>query len=402
MFLRFVASVPFLFVFINFTGHCHAIILPNPKATKSSGYAGSNNMIFTRREYLQTILLSGTTCTTSPMISNAASIDNDEGLSVITDSTLGRMVRRSAIQGARLFDRVDEQWEQFSDKLRDQNKCDETTGRRLFDNGFRRDGTRVGNPVLGSLCQPDPLLGLDVLKGNQILDSAIQCALHAGACSGDRDVLVRNIQSTKDLVRQSFDRARSQNAQGEDDEKRVVFNFELYSIMRTINNAIRNGKSLTKFQQSWGRDLLNILQTSTDYTNIENYMSIFDKKDDDFDDYSYDKRDLVRALAGLKVALDALKKIGLCGVSEISIPSDDYGNVVTIAIDDYVPLGTEMLLSEQKYLIAGPAQAIVRASIKPTGISYDLDSYYIDPSTTKRSVYNPTQLLISLNNLRKM
>jgi hypothetical protein len=332
---------------------------------------------------------------------------DDEGLSVITDSSIGRLVRRSTIQGARLFDRVDEQWERLSDRLRDENKCDEKTGRRLFDNGFRRDGTRVGNPVLGSLCKPEPLLALDSNKANhQVLDSAVQCALLVGACSGNGEVLGRNIDSTKGLVRQSFDRASQQNAQDEDEQKRIMFNFELYSTMRTISNAIRDGKSLRKFQLLWGKNLLKNLETNTN-SNSDTFMSkisiMLDKMDnDDLDDYSYDKSSLIHALGEVKVALDSLKSIGLCGVSEISIPSDNYGSVVTIAIDDYVPLGTEMLLLEQNYNIGGPAQALVRASMESTGIGYDLDSYYIDPSTTKQSVYNPTQLLISLNNLRKL
>jgi hypothetical protein len=94
--------------------------------------------------------------------------------------------------------------------------------------------------------------------------------------------------------------------------------------------------------------------------------------------------------------------MGLAGISEISVPNDNYGSVVTIAIDDYVPLSTEILLMEQNKIIAGPAQAMVRAVMDTTGIDYkDLDSYYIDPSTTKQSTYNPTQLLMSLNNLHR-
>lgn len=405
--------VRYLLIFITLTVSCHALSNPRAKSSScgdSSSITSNTNKMSTRRDSLQTIFSSGIIFTNiTPFISNAAVTTDadDEGLSVITDSSIGRLVRRSTIQGARLFDRVDEQWERLSDRLRDENKCDEKTGRRLFDNGFRRDGTRVGNPVLGSLCKPEPLLALDSNKANhQVLDSAVQCALLVGACSGNGEVLGRNIDSTKGLVRQSFDRASQQNAQDEDEQKRIMFNFELYSTMRTISNAIRDGKSLRKFQLLWGKNLLKNLETNTN-SNSDTFMSkisiMLDKMDnDDLDDYSYDKSSLIHALGEVKVALDSLKSIGLCGVSEISIPSDNYGSVVTIAIDDYVPLGTEMLLLEQNYNIGGPAQALVRASMESTGIGYDLDSYYIDPSTTKQSVYNPTQLLISLNNLRKL
>jgi hypothetical protein len=400
MFLRF-DVIWFIFLLIIFTINCHALSNSNIKSSCGSCSSRSTSgVLSTRRKTLQAILLSGTIATLKPLISNAVTTD-DEGLSVITDSTFGRLVRRSTIQGARLFDRVDEQWERFSDRLRDENKCDEKTGRRLFDNGFRRDGTRVGNPVLGSLCQPEPLLALDGARAKEVvLDSAVSCALLAGVCGGNREVFGRNIDSTKDLVRQSFERA-SYNARDENEQKRIRFNFELYSTMRTINNAIRDGKSLRIFQVSWGRELLKNLATISD-SKIDKYISTF----------GMDERTTIQSISMIKAAhtctprtssaLDALKKLGLCGVSEISIPSDDYGSVVTIAIDDYVPLGTEMLLLEQKYNIGGPAQALVRASMESTGIGFDLDSYYIDPSTTKQNLYNPTQILVSLSNLREL
>ena len=88
--------------------------------------------------------------------------------------------------------------------------------------------------------------------------------------------------------------------------------------------------------------------------------------------------------------------MGLIGYSEISIPYDDYGSVVTIAIDDYVPIGAEMLLSEQNYSIS-----LARASMEKAGVLYSLDTFYLDPSTTKQNEFNPSQLLLSVSNLRK-
>jgi len=76
---------------------------------------------------------------------------------------------------------LDEKWERLSDSLRDQNKCDDNTGRRLFDNGFHKDRTRIGNPVLGGLCKPVPLLPLDLARAYKILDVAEESALSFGA-----------------------------------------------------------------------------------------------------------------------------------------------------------------------------------------------------------------------------
>lgn len=92
----------------------------------------------------------------------------------------------------------------------------------------------------------------------------------------------------------------------------------------------------------------------------------------------------------------------MIGYSEITIPYDDYGSVVTIAIDDYVPIDAEMLLAEQNYGIGGPAQALVRAAMEKAGVLYNLDTFYLDPSTTKQNEFNPTQLLLSVSNLRKI
>ena len=111
---------------------------------------------------------------------------------------------------------------------------------------------------------------------------------------------------------------------------------------------------------------------------------------------------MLNALGKLTVTLNRLKAGGLIGYYEISIPYDDYGSVVTVALDDYVPIGAEILLSEQKNLCEGPMQALLRALFDKAGINCSVDTFYIDPSTTRQNDYNPTQLLLSLNGLKKM
>lgn len=64
-----------------------------------------------------------------------------QGIPLVTESSVGQAFRRSAVNGAKALESLDEKWEGFSDSLRDKNKCDEATGRRLYDNGFRKDGT---------------------------------------------------------------------------------------------------------------------------------------------------------------------------------------------------------------------------------------------------------------------
>jgi len=367
-------------------------------ALSSSKRSSSNPLqpaALSRRASLQNILLSTLAITTTaPSISNAVS---DEGISAITDSSIGKSVRRSAIQGARIIDNADEKWERFSDSLRDKSRCDENTGRKLFDNGFRKDGTRIGNPVLGALCNPEPLLAFDQIMADKILDLAVQSAVTSNG-AGNMNLLKKSINDTEDLVRASFERS-IRNSADDEEKKRKSFNFALYSNMRAISNSMNdNPAQVRNFQLAWGQQMVSELAP---FADRRDYSSPIPEMKDEFEDYDYDKGKLLDSLGALKVSLDKLRSFGLIGSSEISIPYDDYGSVVTVAIDDYVPIGAEMLLSEQNYSIAGPASALIRSLMDKAKLNYSLEAFYLDPSTTKQSVYNPSQLLLSLSNLRQ-
>ncbi|EED91549.1 predicted protein, partial [Thalassiosira pseudonana CCMP1335] len=137
---------------------------------------------------------------------------------------------------------------------------------------------------------------------------------------------------------------------------RRKFNFEIYATLRAINTYLKdNNASVEEFQVNWGREIVSLYAPSA---SRKDYTSPFPVKDDEFQDYDYDKDQLLDALGALKVALDRLKEAGLLASYEISIPYDDYGSVVTVAVDDYVPIGAEILLSEQKFLVAGIGQAL--------------------------------------------
>jgi hypothetical protein len=71
-------------------------------------------------------------------------------------------------------------------------------------------------------------------------------------------------------------------------------------------------------------------------------------------------------------------------------------------MDDYTAIGAEILLSEQKLLCDGPVPALLRSLMDAARINFSVDTFYIDPSTTRQDDYNPTQLLLSLSGLRKM
>jgi len=330
-----------------------------------------------------------------PLSSNAISSDEQQGIGVVTDSSLGKAFRRSIVRGAQVADKLDEKWERLSDSMRDKSKCDTNTGRRLYDNGVRKDGTPIGNPGLGALCQPVELLPLDDAFAKKILDTAIKSTLLVANIN--EDYLLNAIQDTKDLVRPSFERSTSMvGSDGE--KKKKTFNFELYSIMRSISKILEERKvGMRDFQLAWGRELVSNFAPSA---SRKDFISPFPEKADEFEDYDYDKNKLLDALGALSVALNNFKSGGLLSYVELSIPYDDYGSVVTIACDDYVPISAEILLSEQKRG-QGPIQALVVYLFDKATITFNSDTFYIDPSTTRQTDYNPSQLLLNLNSLSK-
>ena len=289
----------------------------------------------------------------------------------------------------------------FSDLLlskKDKGRCDPATGRRLYDNGKRKDGTPIGNPGIGEMCSPDPIQPLDVDLTQNILDAAVKSALLSSGSKSDA-ALNKEIQQTKDLVRPSFERSM-QNA-NDDEKNRGIFNFELYSTLRAIVTYLDKDKTALKaFSSAWGNELVSMFASNA---NRKDYVSPFTEKEDEFQDYDYPKNSLLDALGKLTVTLDKFKAGGIIGFYEISIPYDDYGSVVTVAMDDYTTIGGETLLQEQNYDTDGPMQAIIRVLIRDAGIKADtLNTFWMDTNYKDSVNYNPTQLLLSLNGLTKM
>mmetsp|Transcript_22776 Transcript_22776/g.50828 ORF Transcript_22776/g.50828 Transcript_22776/m.50828 type:complete len:490 (+) Transcript_22776:2225-3694(+) len=358
-----------------------------------------------------------------------------EGVSAVTQSSLGTSVRSTVVQSAKLVDAVDMKWERFSDSLRDNKKCDPRTNRRLFDNGFRSDGTPRGNPVLGALCEPVPLKEVDEGLISRVLGGAFDDAAYE-TLGADKAVLAQLVDRTRGKLEPAFARAIEAKAETEGkkagaassapvDEvrKQQRYNLEVYSRVRaygealvtTASSAPTTQGSSTKppskasiIRQSgrnldlqWGRNLLDRLAGPAN-AKYE-FQSPFPKPDADTS-FPYEVEQLTNALGSIEKALGVLQDGGLIGHWEISIPEDDYGEVVTIAVDDDVCLGAQILAREENPaspLTGSPVVAMVRSAMEDRAkIPYAaLDVFFIDPTTTKNELYNPTQLLVSLRNL---
>jgi hypothetical protein len=348
-----------------------------------------------------------------------------QGIGAVTQSQFGQQVRGAVVGGAQIVDSLDLKWERFSDSLRDEQKCDPRTNRRMFDNGTRKDGTKIGNPVLGALCTPEPLRDLDSEFANRITQLAEDAAITrstgatATATTTDSDAVRSNLRQKEEQVKEkvgpAFARATRTNtaaatAGGEtvtssltpQELARQTFNRDLYIRMRSYGEAAiappnNKPENYRAFETNWGRNMLTSLAPNA---NRNDYSSLFPKPDPT-DEQPYDEGLLLDALGGVSVCLNKLQEAGLIGHWEISIPEDDYWNVVTIAVDDDISIGGQILARESKLPLSGSAVVgIVRSAMEDQAkISYKIDTFFIDPTTTRQELYNPTQLLVSLSDL---
>lgn len=386
-----------------------------------SSNASDTSSSFDRRSVLSTLAATATAITMSPLSAIAASptilLDESseavDGIPAITRSTLGTSIRRATVRSAQVADKLDEKWERFSDSLRDENKCDPITGRRLFDNGFRKDGTRIGNPVLGDLCVPEPLLPLNDAVAELVLGSAEEEVV-AMLGNSNKDAVRRKVSDIDNLVGASFARANKSTDTDQNTAKRLAYNRIVYSRMRaygeliTSNRDVKSAKAVAaEFELRWGQRLLFDAANSlipARLANRNSFKSPFPSlTDDDKVDLAYEEGALLDGLGTVSAALDVLQGGGIIGHWEISIPTDDYGEVVTIAVDDDISLGAQALLREGRGGVAlngSVVTAITRAALKRFGITVAVDAFFLDPSTTRQDVFDPSQLLLNLSNIK--
>ena len=330
-----------------------------------------------------------------------------EGI-VNTDAALSKSVRGAVIRGAQVADRLDEKWERFSDSLRDRKACDPRTGRRMYDNGFRSDGSRLGNPILGALCESQPVKPLQASIATFITQSAEETSKEIIGKIDEQEM-----QQTRRLVGPAFSPSSNINSADESKRAREALNFDVYVQFRTYSEISTAKKDISRrFERSWGKRLLAELgQREEDgaFGDRNDFKSPFPIARPDPDDISYEYSRLLDALGRLCVAFTNLERNGFIGKWEISIPEDDDGAVVTIAIDDDATIGAQVLLREQNqsrfsnFFAGSVVQALVRAALEDIVQlqTFRMDAFFLDPSTTQQSIYNPTQLLLSISSLSK-
>ena len=331
---------------------------------------------------------------------NASLMFQNDGIPEVTSSKFGQLFRKKAIQGARVVDRLDEKWGRFSDGLRDEGKCDEETGRRIFDNGFRKDGTRVGNPVLGSLCSPIELKTLNESAVNNILLAAKKIAIEVNP-SLTNNSLNDGIKNVSDRVMSSFQSQLMDRSKTPDERNRAEFNFKIYCLMRTFQGM---GCTNETFEVRWGDALVKyLLNNDENLPTLEGNRTLLrigrGLTDDDV------SPQLVTSLEALGSCLDELRKYGIIGRAEINVPESSYGNVIIVAVDDDITIGSQVLLQEQSrtgfHLRGSIVTALCISLIDQTVYTYGIDVFFSDPSSTDQNTFNPNQLLVNISNIEK-
>ena len=80
---------------------------------------------------------------------------------------------------------------------------------------------------------------------------------------------------------------------------------------------------------------------------------------------------------------------------------DDYGSDVTFAIDDNVPKMQKCCCQKELQYRRSRTGSVKSLYGEGGRLVYNLDTFYLDPSTTEQNEFNSSQLLLSVSNLRK-
>lgn len=196
------------FAFMSFTSNrqrCNKPLKLNSNSEENEHERSNDAMLekvsTTRRAILSTAAFLGTTLLAQPSYAGEVGAQINKA---VTTSDLGISVRRSVVKGAQMMDKLDGQWEKFSD-----------------DNGlgaerFKQQGRLTPKVV------PDPK-PLNVEMATQILQLSDDAFISSTAISSN--ALSSQIQQVDGLVRKSFERS-GLDLSGEMTAK--VFNYYCY------------------------------------------------------------------------------------------------------------------------------------------------------------------------------
>lgn len=303
----------------------------------------------------------------------------------VTQSDLGVSVRKSVVRGAQIMDKLDGQWEKFSDD----NKLGSQRSKQL------------PPPVAGTL--PD-LKPLNVSLAQAILEKSDQSFLEM--CGLSSTVLDSQIKKVDDLVRKSFYRS---GLDLNDDMTAREFNYYAYIHFRSYCDIIRE-KNLSfnrkVFENSVGEKLFPLLNPSG-YVRLQKLVE--EKQNMDIQSKESLTKILNTALDIVDTTLVYLVANGFVAKTErnsidqerLQDWTDDLADLqLSIPFDGDATLNAQILLQEQglrlypnfsRFVIA----ALLRKCLEGTNQILTDEDYYMDTGYSTQS-FEAKQVLLNI------
>lgn len=304
----------------------------------------------------------------------------------VTQSDLGIQVRKSVVRGAQIMDKIDGQWEKFSD--------DNHLGAQRFNQQDRPKPREV----------PD-LQPLNVPLANKILEISDQTFLDLSGISSN--TLESQIQKVDDLVRKSFYRA---GLQFDTDMNAKEFNYYCYIHFKAYCDIVKD-KTLSfnvkSFETALGEKLLRLFYTHGTDDRITSLSKT--EKNTKTESKEYVKIALSTALEAIDTVLNALVTNGFVARAErntidqerIQDWSEDMADIqLSIPLDGDATLNAQILLQEQglrmypdfgRFIIA----ALLRKCLEGTNQKVVDEEYYMDTGYSTDS-FEVKQVLLNI------
>eukprot|EP00547_Thalassionema_nitzschioides_P000683 CAMPEP_0194213982 /NCGR_PEP_ID=MMETSP0156-20130528/14951_1 /TAXON_ID=33649 /ORGANISM="Thalassionema nitzschioides, Strain L26-B" /LENGTH=342 /DNA_ID=CAMNT_0038942145 /DNA_START=283 /DNA_END=1311 /DNA_ORIENTATION=+ len=323
---------------------------------------------------------------TSPQPSNAGEIGSRITESVTT-SDLGVSVRRSIVQGAQTMDKLDKQWELFSDKY-----------------GLGAERSKQGSRPKPKVIPP--LLPLDVEVASQILDMCDEIFCQVAKVSPS--ILQKEIKEVQELVKPSFQRLGIEigNRNGPVPlQSGPQFDFASYVRFRVYNSLlIKNKVDFQAFRKDFenkcGQRLLGLLKPSFLIEKDDKAEEVLSKSDRVIRQNLQDVQTLTRDL--YDKGLVAASEISTIDSEQLADWIDDASDLqITLSLDGDITMQAQILLQEQGYnLIPTYTKFMIKQLLSqklPNDQQVIIEEYYMDTDyNSDPDLYEVKEVLLNI------
>ena len=369
-----------IFIFFLRIFHLEAFSVPDNKNEFRSALKNEEMTTKSRRNFL--IGAAGASIIGLPFPSYAGEV-GAMITKAVTQSDLGISVRRSVVRGAQIFDKLDGQWEKFSD--------DNHLGAQRFNQQPRPKPREV----------PD-LQPLNVPLANQILNISDQTFLNLSGISSS--TLESQIKKIDELVRKSFYRA---GLNFDYDMSAKEFNYFCYIHFKAYCDIVKEKNvsfDVKSFETQLGETLLSLF-----YTQASDKISSLSRTKKNTKAKEYLSIALNTALEGIDIVLKALVSNGFVARAERNFIdqerlqdwSADMADIqLSIPLDGDATLNGQILLQEQgmriypdfsRFIIA----ALLRQCLEGTNQNVADEEYYMDTGYSTDS-FEVKQVLLNI------